>query len=83
MLQTIVKTFNNSDEINDEAASIEYCKYCSVKDIRILEGDEGLFIAMPSKTLPDGSHRDTAHPINKETRKLFEDLILNEYNKTE
>ena len=39
MLQTIVKTFNNSDEINDEAASIEYCKYCSVKDIRILEGE--------------------------------------------
>ena len=54
-----------------------------VEDIRILEGDEGLFIAMPSKTLPDGSHRDTAHPINKETRKLFEDLILDEYNKTE
>ena len=37
MLQTIVKTFNNSDEISDEAASIECCKYCSVKDIRILE----------------------------------------------
>lgn len=37
MLQTIVKTFNNSDEINDEAVSIECCKYCSVKDIRILE----------------------------------------------
>ena len=37
MLQTIVKTFNNSDEINDEVASIECCKYCSVKDIRILE----------------------------------------------
>ena len=37
MLQTIVKIFNNSDEINDEAASIECCKYCSVKDIRILE----------------------------------------------
>ena len=43
-----------------------------VEDIRILEGDEGLFIAMPSKTLPDGSHRDTAHPINKETRKLVQ-----------
>ena len=37
MLQTIVKTFNNSDEINDEVASIECCKYCSVKEIRILE----------------------------------------------
>ena len=39
MLQTIVKTFNNSDEINDEAASIEYCKQCCVKDIRILGGE--------------------------------------------
>jgi stage V sporulation protein G len=38
---------------------------------------------MPSKTLPDGSHRDTAHPINKETRKLFEDLILDAYNNME
>lgn len=37
MLQTIVRTYDNSDEINDEAASIECCKYCSVKDIRILE----------------------------------------------
>lgn len=37
MLQTIVKTFDNSDEINDEVASIECCKYCSVKEIRILE----------------------------------------------
>lgn len=54
-----------------------------VEDIRILEGDNGLYIAMPSKTLPDGSHRDTAHPINKETRKMFEDLIFDEYNKTE
>ena len=54
-----------------------------IDDIRILEGDDGLFIAMPSKTLPDGSHRDTAHPINKETRKLFEDLILDAYNNME
>ena len=54
-----------------------------VEDIRILEGDDGLFIAMPSKILPDGSHRDTAHPINKETRKLFEDLILDAYNNME
>ena len=55
----------------------------AVHDIRIIEGDNGLFIAMPSKTLPDGSHRDTAHPINKETRKLFEDLILDAYNNME
>ena len=54
-----------------------------VEDIRILEGEDGLFIAMPSKTLPDGTHKDTAHPVNKETRKMFEDLIIGEYNKTE
>ena len=39
MLQTIVKTFNNSDEINDEVAAISQCKYCTVKDIRILSWD--------------------------------------------
>ena len=54
-----------------------------VHDIKVIEGEKGLFIAMPSKTLPDGSHRDTAHPINKETRKLFEDLILDAYNNME
>ena len=54
-----------------------------VHDIKVVEGEKGLFIAMPSKTLPDGSHRDTAHPINKETRKLFEDLILDAYNNME
>ena len=38
---------------------------------------------MPSKPTPDGGHRDTAHPINEETRKMFEDLIFEEYNKGE
>ena len=54
-----------------------------VEDIIIVEGDKGLFIAMPSKPTPDGGHRDTAHPINEETRKMFEDLIFEEYNKGE
>ena len=54
-----------------------------VRGIRIIEGDAGLFIAMPSKPTPDGGHRDTAHPINEETRKMFEDLIFEEYNKGE
>ena len=45
--------------------------------------DNGLFIAMPSKPTATGGHRDTAHPIDKETRKMFEDAIFEEYNKTE
>ena len=46
----------------------------AIKDIRIIEGEKGLFIAMPS--------RDVAHPINAETRAMFEDAIIEEYNNT-
>lgn len=53
----------------------------AVHDIRIIEGDNGLFIAMPSRKTPTGGYRDIAHPINPEVRKMFEDAILDEYNK--
>ena len=53
-----------------------------VRDIRIIDGDNGLFIAMPSKKVP-GGHKDIAHPINRETRKMFEDAILEAYEKAE
>ena len=48
----------------------------------IIEGDEKLFIAMPSKKVPNG-HKDIAHPINRETRKMFEDAILEAYENAE
>ena len=55
-----------------------------VKGIRVIEGDDGLFIAMPSKTNnATGEHTDIAHPINKETRQMFVDAILEEYNNVE
>ncbi|GBU10653.1 hypothetical protein AwErysi_02690 [Erysipelotrichaceae bacterium] len=50
-----------------------------VHDIRVIEGNEGLFVAMPSRRLQSGEFRDIAHPINAETRKSFEDAILNQY----
>lgn len=50
-----------------------------VHDIRILEGDNGLFLAMPSKQIAPGEYRDIAHPINAEARKIFSDAILAEY----
>ena len=55
----------------------------AVHDIRIIEGDNGLFIAMPSRKTATGGYRDIAHPINPEVRAMFEEAILNEYNKTE
>lgn len=50
-----------------------------VEDIKIIKGDEKLFLAMPSQKMPDGSYKDIAHPLNADCRKLFEDAILNEY----
>ena len=54
-----------------------------IRDIRIIEGKDGLFIAMPSRKNADGEYHDIAHPINAETRKIFEDAIFAEYNKEE
>ena len=53
----------------------------AVHDIRIIEGDNGLFIAMPSRKTATGSYRDIAHPINPEVRAMFEEAILSEYDK--
>lgn len=50
-----------------------------VRNIRIIEGDEKLFIAMPSRKVADDRYEDIAHPIKTETRKMFEDKILEEY----
>ena len=55
----------------------------AVHDIRIIEGDNGLFIAMPSRKTATGGYRDIAHPINPDVRKQFEDAILEEFNKVE
>ncbi len=55
----------------------------AIHDIRIIEGDSGLFIAMPSRKTATGGYRDIAHPINPDVRKMFEDAILKEYEKAE
>lgn len=55
----------------------------AVHDIRIIEGDKGLFIAMPSRKTATGGYRDIAHPVNPDARKLIEDAILAEYEKVE
>ena len=52
-----------------------------VHDIKVIEGEKGLFIAMPSKKGADGEYRDTAHPINSETRVMLQNTILEAYEK--
>ncbi|SEQ78046.1 stage V sporulation protein G [Lachnospiraceae bacterium NE2001] len=53
-----------------------------IHDIKVIEGDKGLFIAMPSRKSADGEYRDIAHPINSETRTKIQDLILAKYEET-
>ncbi len=53
-----------------------------VHDIKVIEGEKGLFIAMPSKKTQDGEYRDIAHPINSETRDRIQSIILESYEKT-
>ena len=50
-----------------------------VHDIKVIEGEKGLFIAMPSKKTADGEYRDIAHPINSATRELIQNKILDAY----
>ena len=52
-----------------------------VHDIKVIEGEKGLFIAMPSKKAADGEYRDIAHPINSETRDSIQKIILDSYEK--
>lgn len=50
-----------------------------VHDIKVIDGEKGLFIAMPSKKATDGEYRDIAHPINSQTREEIQNLILERY----
>lgn len=54
-----------------------------VHDIKVIEGDKGLFIAMPSRRSSDGEYRDVAHPINTATRERLQAVILEAYERAE
>ena len=61
-------------------ASVVLDECFAIHGIRIIEGDGGLFTAMPSRKTNDGTYHDIAHPITTECRKQFEDAIIEEYN---
>lgn len=60
-------------------ASITFDDSFVVHDIKIIEGDRGLFIAMPSRRAKDGAFRDIAHPINSDTRGVIQERVLRAY----
>ena len=61
--------------------SITFNEEFVIHDIKVIEGQNGLFIAMPSRKTPDGEFKDIAHPINSTTREKIQKAILDEYKK--
>lgn len=78
-----VRKFDKEDNRMKGIATVVLDDSFAVHDIRIIEGENGLFIAMPSRKTPTGEYRDTAHPTSKETRQMFEDAIIEAYNNVE
>jgi len=72
-----------SDSKMRAVASITIDDVFVIHDIKIIEGDKGLFIAMPSKKGADGEYRDIAHPINSDTRVMLQEVILEAYEKAD
>ena len=69
----------NTDSRLKAVASITIDNCFAIHELRVIEGKEGLFVAMPSRQVSDGTFKDIAHPINAETRKLIEDFVVAKY----
>lgn len=78
-----VRRFEKENSRMKGIASVLLNDCFAIHDIRIIEGDRGLFIAMPSRKTATGGYRDIAHPTNSEVRKMFEAEILAEFEKVE
>ena len=69
----------NSDGKMKAIVSVTFDDAFVVHDIKIIEGQNGLFVAMPSRKISEGDYRDIAHPINSETRAIIQQRIFEEY----
>jgi stage V sporulation protein G len=78
---TEVKIFPVQEDRLRAYATIIFDHCFVVRDLKVISGNNGLFVAMPSKKRKDGTYRDTAHPLNNETRQMIESKVLEEYSK--
>ena len=72
----------NSEGTMKAVASITIDEVFVIHDIKIIEGPNGLFIAMPSRKTPNGEFKDIAHPLNSETREMIQKGIFEKYEAT-
>jgi len=77
-----VKKLNSDNRLKAIAAiTIDDCFV--VHELRIIDGKDGLFVAMPSRKMPNGEFKDVAHPINQETRNRIESVVIEAYESLE
>lgn len=76
---TEVKVFPVNEDRLKAYVSITIDNCFVVRDLKIIEGTSGLFVAMPSKKRKDGQFKDIAHPLNQETRNMIEDKVFEAY----
>ena len=60
-------------------ATIVFEDFFIVRDLKVIEGHKGLFVSMPSRRRKDGTFRDIVHPLNSDTRKMIEDIVIREF----
>ena len=78
---TEVKVFPVSEDKLKAYVTITLDNSFVVRDLKIIQGKTGFFVAMPSKKRKDGTYRDMAHPLNSETRQMIELKVLSEYER--
>lgn len=78
---TEVKVFPVDEERLKAYVTVTFDNAFIIRDVKVIRGNTGLFVAMPSRKRKDGSFRDIAHPLNNEAREKIEGVILTEYEK--
>jgi stage V sporulation protein G len=78
---TEVRVFPVNEDKLKAYATITFDGCFVVRDLKVIHGNSGLFVAMPSKKRKDGTFKDTAHPLNNETREMIEEKVLSEYER--
>ncbi|MGA2192979.1 MAG: septation regulator SpoVG [Nitrospirota bacterium] len=78
---TEVKVFPVSEDKLKAYVTITLDNSFVVRDLKIIQGKTGVFVAMPSKRRKDGTFRDMAHPLNSETREMIESRVMEEYER--
>ena len=78
---TEVKVYPVNEDRLKAYATITIDNCFVIRDLKVILGHEGLFVAMPSKKRKDGQFRDIAHPLNQETREKIENMVFDAYKK--